>query len=301
MSADRSAVAKVRALGYRAAGIEPGQPIRAADIPRHDRRAREAGAAHRETLLGVQRSPNFKARLRGERAAGKDADVYEFEGIASATDTPYEMYDWAGPYLETIEHGAFTETLAAKPDVAFLVNHMGVTMARTTNGSLTLDLPDEGLRAQASLNLRRTDIQDMVTGIDDGLLTEMSFAFILEEGWWSDDFEEFKISKVDLNRGDVSVVNYGANPYTSIGARTPSIIADLRRLPAGAVRAAMDVLSARTDVAELEQMIKTFDQLNADLARADARKRHIEDGVPSRSGIGSSILHLEAELSVYTD
>ena len=35
----------------------------------------------------------------------------------------------------------------------------------------------------------------------------MSFAFILDEGRWSEDFTTFTITQVDLDRGDVSAVN----------------------------------------------------------------------------------------------
>jgi len=59
----------------------------------------------------------------------------------------------------------------------------------------------------------------------------MSFAFMLTKGWWSDDFETFWITEVDINRGDVSAVNYGANPFTSIAARQRQILEDIDRLP----------------------------------------------------------------------
>jgi hypothetical protein len=62
---------------------------------------------------------------------------------------------------------------------------------------------------------------------------------MLEEGWWSEDFTTFKITKLDIHRGDVSAVNYGANPYTSIAARSREILADLEQLPEGAKRAAL--------------------------------------------------------------
>jgi HK97 family phage prohead protease len=198
--------------------------------------------------VGGARSLAFPAQLRAKLEKRNGQELYHLNGIASVTDTPYEMWDMFGPYEEIVEHSAFDDTLAAEPDVAFLVNHRGVTMARTTNGTLDLGMVDEGLGSDAWLNPKRQDVSDLVVAVDDKNITEMSFAFMLEEGWWSDDFSTFKISKVDINRGDVSAVNYGANPYTSIAARSREILADLEHLPAGAARAALDRLSLRTDL-----------------------------------------------------
>jgi phage head maturation protease len=107
----------------------------------------------------------------------------------------------------------------------------------------------EGLEADAWLNPKRQDVADLIIATDDGNIDQMSFAFMLEEGWWSEDFSQFKITKLDINRGDVSAVNYGANPYTSIAARSREILDDLVRLPIGAQREAMARLSAPQDPA----------------------------------------------------
>ena len=46
--------------------------------------------------------------------------LYHLTGSPSVTDKPYEMYDMFGPYEEIVAREAFTDTLAAEPDVAFL-------------------------------------------------------------------------------------------------------------------------------------------------------------------------------------
>jgi HK97 family phage prohead protease len=159
------------------------------------------------------------------------------------------MYDDFGPYEEVVATSAFSETLAAQPDVAFLVNHRGVTMARTTNDTLQLSLTGMGLQSDAWLNPKRQDVKDLVIAIEDRNIDQMSFAFRLDEGWWNDDFTQFKITKLDIDRGDVSAVNYGANPYTSIAARSLEILDDLEHLPAGAKRAALARLAGPQDAA----------------------------------------------------
>jgi HK97 family phage prohead protease len=180
-------------------------------------------------------------------------------GIASVTGITYEMWDMFGPFDESVRKTAFDNTLAAEPDVAFLVNHKGLTMARTIampgkQPTLLLGMrsgtkpEDNGLGMDSYVNPRRTDVTDLVTAVDDGQITEMSFAFMIVEGYWSEDFMSFEIAEVDIDRGDVSAVNYGANPYTSIEGRQQEILDEVRMLPAGAAEAAFRELAARADV-----------------------------------------------------
>jgi|GEM_PF-993652 len=188
------------------------------------------------------------AQLKARMTERNGQQLYYLDGIASVTDRRYRMWDTFGEYDEIVERSAFAETLAASPDVAFLLNHKGMTMARTQANTLTLSMTERGLRSQAWLNPKRQDVCDLVVAIEDGNITEMSFAFMLEEGVWADDFTTFRITRLSMDRGDVSAVNYGANPYTSIAARSREILADLDQLPPGLARAALARLSARNDV-----------------------------------------------------
>ena len=200
--------------------------------------------------------------MRATKRDWNGKPMYNLVGIASVTDTPYEMYDMFGPYEEIIDRSAFTQTLADDPDVAFLLNHRGMTMARTrakegSERTLSLRMVSEGLESDAWLNPARRDVKDLVIAIEDGNIDQMSFAFMLEEGWWSEDFETFKITKLDIHRGDVSAVNYGANPYTSIAARSREILADLEQLPDGAKRAALARLQTSAPVSAPEPTVET--------------------------------------------
>jgi hypothetical protein len=51
--------------------------------------------------------------------------------------------------------------------------------------------------------------------MDRGDLDEMSFAFRVTRQEWSPDYSQRDITEVNLNKGDVSIVNYGANPHTA--------------------------------------------------------------------------------------
>lgn len=199
---------------------------------------------------GQGRLHTFASELRATTVIRNGTDKVRLDGYASMTERHYEMWDIFGEYKEVISRDAFDETLAANPDVAFLVNHRGVTMARSTNGTLELRSDPLGLKSVAYVNPERQDVKDLVAAIKDGDITEMSFAFMIEDGGWNDDYTEYRINKVNIDRGDVSAVNYGANPYTSIAARCTEILSELDKMPAGAQRAAYQRLATAMSTTE---------------------------------------------------
>lgn len=179
-----------------------------------------------------------------ERAAG-DSDWLHLAGVASVVDTPYQMWDMFGPYVEKVSTRAFEASLSRGPDVAFLVNHTGLTMARTRAGTLLLSSVSTGLGIETWLNRNRHDVHDLSIAIAEGSIDQMSFAAFLEEGEWNEDFSEFTILRLDLECGDVSAVNYGANPNTSISQRANQFLDQLDYLPERAAREALSLLVAR--------------------------------------------------------
>lgn len=144
-----------------------------------------------------------------------------FRGVASSVESPYEM----GFYTETIKRGAFDKTLAGGPDVQLLINHEGLPIARTTNGSLRLFSTDTGLEFEGRASEDDPDAARVASKLSSGLMDQCSFAFRVVNQDWSDDYDKRDISEVSLDRGDVSIVNYGANPNTPVTVR--SLLASL--------------------------------------------------------------------------
>ena len=144
----------------------------------------------------------------------------ELRGYASTTEQPYEMFDSFGSYSEVVRQGSFAKTLSDGADVAYLANHEGLTLARTKNGTLTIAEDSTGLETVARLNTTRGDARDLVTAVEDGDVDEMSFAFRVVRQAWSPDYDERSLTELNLNRGDVSAVNYGANPTTNVSLRS---------------------------------------------------------------------------------
>lgn len=163
--------------------------------------------------------PPVPAEMRAQTVTRDGKQYLRLDGYASVYERGYEMWDWAGAYTEVVSAGAGTESLAAGPDVSFLINHRGLPLATTRAGTLELAEDETGLRSVSYMNPKRQDAADLYAAIDDGDVREMSFAFRIVSGQWSPDYTEYRISVYDIDRGDTSAVTYGANPHTSISAR----------------------------------------------------------------------------------
>lgn len=183
------------------------------------------------------------AELSVERAAGAGGGDVVLRGHASSYERAYDMWDMFGPYTEVVSAGAGTLSLSRSPNVVFLLNHRGVPMAKTTNGSLELSEDDTGLLSRAALDPSLAPESDLVARVEKRLIDEMSFAFMIERGVWSPDYTEYRIDQFDIDRGDTSAVTFGANPNTDIGAERTETQAEVRGLDPARRAAARTVLS----------------------------------------------------------
>lgn len=226
---------------------------RAAGAGRVAAAAKRAAQTSPGTPNGASRSQPFPAHIRSQTVIVNGQERVKLVGCASVTEKRYRMWDMFGEYDEVVDQNAFAGTLSRKPDVAYLVNHRGMTMARTLNDTLALLADSKGLQTEAFVNPKRSDVADLVTAIEDRDITEMSFAFQILDGEWNDDYTEFRILEVELDRGDVSAVNYGANPYTDVAARQTELMQDLRKLPEGAMRQVVAELTQSLDAASVER------------------------------------------------
>lgn len=177
------------------------------------RDAREALRGVRETRRAVR--SEFELR---EIANGTGGTGLVFDGYACVTGAEYDMEDWLGGWTESVERGAFKATLGQSPDVAFLLNHDGMTLARTKPGTLRLSEDmgtPSGLHAEARFDPDNMYVQAMRSAVERGDLDEMSFAFRVVRQEWEEDYTRRSLTELNLDKGDVSLVNYGANPHTA--------------------------------------------------------------------------------------
>lgn len=160
-------------------------------------------------------------------------DTLSFRGYATVFDAPYDLYGGPaqGGWTETVDKRAFDVTLAAKPDLHLLINHEGMPLARTKSGTMSLAADKHGLLVDVpSLDRRDPDVQRLEVKMERGDMDEMSFAFRVKAQEWSDDDTKRHLTEVSLHKGDVSVVNFGANPATSAHLR--GLLAKLNELGA---------------------------------------------------------------------
>lgn len=151
-----------------------------------------------------------------------DGDSLSLEGYATVFDSPYEMYGGPdkGGWTELVDRKAFDVTLRAKPDLHLLVNHGGLPLARTKSGTMRLSTDKTGLNVEVpDLDRRDPDVQRLEVKMERGDLDEMSFAFRTVREEFNDDTGERRLTELNLHRGDVSVVNFGANPATTAALR----------------------------------------------------------------------------------
>lgn len=170
---------------------------------------------NRKDVWEHRRTSSFEVR--------EDSDTITLTGYAS-TFEPYEMYGGpdAGGWIEQLDKAAFTNTLREKPDLHLLINHEGMPLARTKSDTLQLGVDRHGLKVTAQLDRSDPDVQRLEPKMRRKDMDEMSFAFRVKGQKWEcteefpeDNYALRTITEVSLHKGDVSVVNFGANPTTS--------------------------------------------------------------------------------------
>lgn len=174
--------------------------------------------------LAAQREVRMLPASQFKLTRAEGGDGITLNGYACVFDVEYDMY--GGPpwgWDESVDPGAFDKTLREKPDVQLLINHTGLPLARTKSGTLILRADKVGLDTEAGLEPRSTTVQELSLAMDRGDIDEMSFAFRVVRQEWNEDFTERRLLEVSIHRGDVSVVNYGANPATSATLRALSL------------------------------------------------------------------------------
>lgn len=122
------------------------------------------------------------------------------------------------PFVERIAPGAFRKTLSETPDVRLLINHEGLPLARTKNGTLRLQEDSVGLYMDADLPDTQA-ARDLYTLVERGDVDQMSFAFRVIRQKWNEGRTERTLTELSLADGDVSVVTYPAYPTTTVEAR----------------------------------------------------------------------------------
>lgn len=144
------------------------------------------------------------------------AERFEFVGHAAVFDSLSENL---GGFRETIKRGAFRNVL--DQDVRLLVNHdPNLLLARGDSLELTED--PTGLHVRAKIRADLSYARDLRINLEEGNVTQMSFAFgsDVEDDW--DEDEDGRLIRTIKRFGslfDVSPVTFPAYPATDAGLR----------------------------------------------------------------------------------
>lgn len=165
--------------------------------------------------------PNREYRsmeLRIQMPPEGEEPSYKVEGYASTFDT-YVLFTQDGvDYSERIDPTAFDE--ADLSDVVFRIDHEGPVYARTSAGSVALDIDEHGLHNITDLS-RTARSRAIFDEIAAGNYPQMSFAFIVAAD--GDEYDKATHTRI-IHRVakvfDISPVSFPANPNTSLSVST---------------------------------------------------------------------------------
>lgn len=185
-----------------------------------ERQKRQTVNRSKLTAQSTRQMDNFEQEIR--TAYGEGVETRQMEIRAADTDMVLEgyaaRYDETtnlGYFNERIARGAFTDTM--ENDVRFLLNHKGMPMARTNNGTLKLEDREDGLYATATLNDTQQS-RDVYAAVKRGDIDSMSFAFTIAEDSHNKEENLRTVTKVKTVY-DVSAVSFPAYPTTTLEAR----------------------------------------------------------------------------------
>jgi HK97 family phage prohead protease len=159
----------------------------------------------------------FNVELRAD-----DTKPKQFIGYAAMFDVLSENLEG---FREKIQPGAFAKSIVAD-DVRCLFNHdTNYVLGRNTNGTLILEEDDVGLK----ITVTPPDTQfakDLVTLVERGDITQMSFGFVTNVEEWDTSGEEIIRTLIELKLYDVSLVVYPYYKTTIVGVRSSKEILD---------------------------------------------------------------------------
>ena len=144
-----------------------------------------------------------------------DSEHY-VEGFAARYE-PYVLYhDYDGqPVYERFERGCFDN--CDMSDIIMQYDHAGKVLARTSNGSLIVEVTEEGLFVAADLG-RTEAARDLYEDIKAGMVTKMSWRFRCGTYYYDQESRTI-VHKTVKKIYDVAPVSIPANDDTEINAR----------------------------------------------------------------------------------
>ena len=161
------------------------------------------------TMNREYRNMTFEIREDGQEPS------FLVEGYAS-TFEPYKLVEIDGvDYNERIDEHAFDE--ADMSDVVYRIDHEGKVFARSSAGTIKLDVDERGLHQVTDLSKTKAG-REHFEEIRAGLYPQMSFAFTVAEDHYDADTRTRVVDKV-AKVYDIASVAFPANNTTELHVR----------------------------------------------------------------------------------
>lgn len=178
---------------------------------------------------------NYPAEFRADGESGL------IVGTPIVFDTPTDI---GGMFQETICKGAISEKIL-RNDVGFYFNHDLNTMRIARSiipldklGGMEFSITNENVQMRVNANRKRSDVNDLYLGIEDGTIDGMSFMFAVAEERWEDentDYPKRFITRIDPII-EVSAVNYPAYKSTTINVARGDLLSENDKAVIGQLR-----------------------------------------------------------------
>ena len=196
------------------------------------------------------RNMTFEVRTDG------DEPSFLVEGYAS-TFEPYKLIEIDGEdYNEKIMPDAFND--ADLTDVVYRIDHEGKVYARSSAGTVKLDVDEHGLHQITDLSRTRA-AREHYEDIVAGNYPQMSFAFTVAEDHYDAESRTRIIDRI-AKVFDISAVSFPANPNTELYARDyfNGVIEAEKAAEAERLRAEEE---RRSDLARREELVNRIKEV----------------------------------------
>ena len=196
------------------------------------------------------RNMTFEVRTDG------DEPSFLVEGYAS-TFEPYKLIEIDGEdYNERIMPDAFND--ADLTDVVYRIDHEGKVYARSSAGTVKLDVDEHGLHQVTDLSRTRA-AREHYEDIVAGNYPQMSFAFTVAEDHYDAESRTRIIDRI-AKVFDISAVSFPANPNTELYARDyfNGVIEAEKAAEAERLRAEEE---RRSDLARREELVNRIKEV----------------------------------------
>lgn len=197
--------------------------------------------------------------------SGTRPTIDPLKGIIEGVPIVFEQRtDIGGLFFEEIAKGALDD--ADLDDVKLLVNHEDrmIPVARHRRGkrsTMEIGIEDDGMHIKANVDIENNYVsRALCSAVDRGDIEDMSFAFGIKVSGeeWMDLDKEMPIRRITkISRVfEVSAVNDGAYPQTSISARSADTLENAKNALTEARAAALE--NAKSERKSLDFEIQKF-------------------------------------------